>query len=826
MMKNPFLRNLRNKFQNIKKPLFWAAFHILILISFAILFFVRTARGEKNLVNTNLFDILPDSAGIKAVSKADKVLTDRSGRQFIIFAEAGEAKKAQNMAAALYDALIKADSKKEIFERITLAGISGGGNEASGGLEALLDFYSQNRFLLLDYKTIDKLNETGGAEEIAQAALEKAYGAFSITPMQDMETDPFFLTELELENLIGLAPKTKSELDGRFYAMIQGSLTGAGAAITNKKSGVRLIYECAESILNAADDSEADFVFSGVPFHSYGSSSKAQKEVAVISALSMLAVIALLFFVFRSVLPIIFSIAAIALSALMGLCSTLIFFGQIHILTFVFGTTLIGTCLDYSVHFFIKWNCVCDKEAERKKMFKGFALSFLSTEICYLILFFAPFLLLKQIAIFSFCGILSTFLTVILLFPSIANIKKIFSYAQNDAKSTENNIKNSKICAKNDKILQNSAQNGINSAQKSYRKNIANLRYIFIATVATALFFIAIFYRNNLRLDNDFRKFYSMSGKLLEDEKKSAVLMARNSSPWYFIVAAQSKDALFLAEENFCRRLDSEIQRGRLKSYSAYTQFIPSPKRQRASFNACKNLFPLVEEQLLNLGFEQDSAALFFDEYKREGQIDFVKPPEEMARALSAFLIGNIDGKWFSVIMPVVPAAENAAASFADDTEYFKALCSSEENVFFINKMNDINFEMNRLTKIMLLLLAAAFVVLLFVLKIFYPLKTLARIAFIPLAVLLAEAAGMAFFKIPLGFFSVTGIILVFGLGMDYIIYTVESGDRLNRLAILISFLTTALSFGAIALSSFMPVHVFGSVVFIGLLAAWAFSRA
>ena len=67
---------------------------------------------------------------------------------------------------------------------------------------------------------------------------------------------------------------------------------------------------------------------------------------------------------------------------------------------------------------------------------------------------------------------------------------------------------------------------------------------------------------------------------------------------------------------------------------------------------------------------------------------------------------------------------------------------------------------------------------------------------------------------------------MVFGLGLDYIIYTVESGgDAVNSLAVLLSFATTALSFGAIALSSFMPVHIFGTVVFFGLVAAWAAAR-
>lgn len=156
----------------------------------------------------------------------------------------------------------------------------------------------------------------------------------------------------------------------------------------------------------------------------------------------------------------------------------------------------------------------------------------------------------------------------------------------------------------------------------------------------------------------------------------------------------------------------------------------------------------------------------------------------------------------------------------ADDADSFRELCAQDENVFFVEKTDDIEYELNRLTKIMLALLGVAFVILILALRFFYPAKTVLQIALIPLVILLTECATFAALDIPIGFFSVTGIILVFGLGLDYIIYTVESGETLNALAVLISFVTTELSFGAIALSSFAPVRIFGAAVFAGLFAA------
>ncbi|MDE6736594.1 MAG: hypothetical protein K2J50_03735 [Treponemataceae bacterium] len=66
-------------------------------------------------------------------------------------------------------------------------------------------------------------------------------------------------------------------------------------------------------------------------------------------------------------------------------------------------------------------------------------------------------------------------------------------------------------------------------------------------------------------------------------------------------------------------------------------------------------------------------------------------------------------------------------------------------------------------------------------------------------------------------------MVLVFGLGLDYVIYAIEgkkSDGALNSLAILVSFVTTALSFGALALINFAPVHTIGLTVFVGLTTA------
>lgn len=787
-------------------PLAWLALHAAVFLALAICF----VAGRKIFVNTNLFDILPQSSEAKAAARADDALTQKSARQFFVLARCKSFEGAKKAASLFAEELLKADQeaaaadpKNKIFESLSF--------EASSlSLDQIFEWQYKNRFLLLDKETVQKINQGGGVDELKELALQKAFGAFSLTPLEFVDGDPFFLADLELQNLIERLSNTgtslalrdgvlAAEYNGEHYVMVRGALTQKGASVTSEKNGVQTIYDCARRVAASNDfgQEKVSFVFSGSPFHSHKSATSAQRQVAVISALSMLAVVVLLLLVFRSARPLLFSVGAITLSAAFGLGTELLVFGQIHILTFVFGTTLIGICLDYSLHFWTRayfcQEALLGAQA-MKNIFKGLALSFASTEVCYLIMLLAPFALLKQISVFCFAGILSAFATTVLFYPALSVPQKKLSPAM------------------------------LNGARFVFPRHLKKILLFAVAGICLAL---ALFFRKNLRLDNDLRKFYTMSGKLLEDEKLSASVMNRKSGARYFIVRANSADALLQTEEAFCALLQDEVTAGRLDSFSATSQFVPSKKSKEASLAASQKLMEAAPDLQEIFGSEaRDFAPDFLEarallEAPDDSGMEGVPP--YLKDALETLWLGKIGQEYFSAVFVFGGDAENlkslAARFGANGAADAQAVC-------FVDKVGDIAFELNRLTKIMLVLLAAAFVVLILALAFFYKPKALAKVAAVPLLVLLCEAAVVAVFKIPLGFFCVTGIILVFGLGLDYIIYTVESGgDAVNSLAVLLSFATTALSFGAIALSSFMPVHIFGTVVFFGLVAAWGAAR-
>jgi len=582
-----------------------------------------------------------------------------------------------------------------------------------------------------------------------------------------------------------------AEYEGRWYVMIRGILSQNGSALASKSNAVAQIYD----VCNPLEKDGIRFVYSGTPFHSYKSSTSASREITVISTVTLLLLIILFFIVFRNPLPILISIGSILLSILTSFSITYLIFGKIHILTLVFGTSLIGSCIDYSLHFFINWkaNKTLTSGAEiRKYLIVGLLLSLISTEICYFILIFAPFGLLKQMAVFSLFGIFSSFLTVVSLYPLLPlppESTRLIPLVEKCRTPVWYNRK------KTGRIV---------------------IGIFFAVTVSTLFIF-----RKNVKIKNNVNGLYKAKGRVLNDAVISHKILNYNPGGW-FIVAGDSTEDVLVREESLCKRLEKVNKDKALGGYIATSQYIPSVAKQKKSREAVKKLLPFTEGQFEALGYGPSSVQKFRAAFAADDG-KYVTPdgniPDYLKSAVSSEWLGEIDGRYYSIVLPVSITSQTAYEQIADE----------DPNVYFENKIRDIGRDLDRLTRTILLLFAFAYVVIVIVLKFFYSWKHTLKIASIPLLIVLVICSVFAANGIYLEFFSITGMILVFGLGLDYVIYMIENekrhdnseNGRLEPFAILLSFLTTAVSFGALALSSFVPVHMLGLSIFLGLTTAF-----
>jgi predicted exporter len=768
-------------------PFFFPGLWLLFHAGIAAALLLSLVSGGPAGINTDLFALLPGSASLRSAAAADKILGARTGRGVYILVGSGDFEAAKDAARRLYQDL--ADSP--VFESIAFY-------VDDALLTHFIDYLHRYRYVLLDRETRELL-ENGRAQRVAEEALAAAFGSFTLTSLDTIDRDPFLLADRGMKKFLASSLLSSGGLSlqdevlaarpgDTWYVLIRGSLSAEGASLTNVESGVEQIYAAAAAIRR--QNPAVEFVYSGVPFHSYASSSGAQREISLISAVTSLIVLMLFVAVFRSFLPMVVTLSSIGVSVLAAAGTVLLFFREIHVLTFVFGTTLIGMGVDYSVHYFIhrKGNPSLETGALiRSHIRRSITMSLVSSEICFALLLFAPFAILRQFAVFSMAGLFSSFLSVFCLYPLLKNPPREKRFIPRFLRAP-----------------------GIMGSPR--------FKAALLAGTALMALVLLLINREKLRVENNIGGLYTMPDYLAESEETAASVLNYGSAPWYFIVSGESPEEVLEHEETLAAALAAEIAGGNLSSYIATSLFIPSVKTQRRNYAAAAALLPWVERQFEHLGFPPETAIGFREEFER-ARDQFVVPQGDLLPYLADIIanlwIGPVDGRYYSCVLP--RHIKNEAP--------FRAIAAELDFVFFVNKVEDISRELDALTRTILLLFTAAFFVIALVIRFFYPPRDTARICAAAVLVVLVTLSFLALADIPLSFFSVTGLILVFGLGLDYMFYMRGDhpfpGRPLTALGVLLSFGTTALSFGALSLSSFAPVHIFGLTVFIGLSAAF-----
>ena len=231
-----------------------------------------------------------------------------------------------------------------------------------------------------DYKTIEN------------DALIRLYNPFGIF-LSDPSNDPYRLSGDFLNSLSKRYETEIKEYQGKFYSSTQ-------VEIDNNKE--------LENILNKQKQLDDGKIYlTGTPIHSYLASKNSSFEINIICIISTLALILLCKFYFKSYKIILPILASIIFGFLMGFSVSSIIFHKIHILTFVFSTSLIGISLDYSLHYYLNDN--------NKLFIKNLTNSMLTTVFAFLILNFSGIELLKQIGIFTASGLLGVYFFVVFI---------------------------------------------------------------------------------------------------------------------------------------------------------------------------------------------------------------------------------------------------------------------------------------------------------------------------------------------------------------------------------------------------------------------------
>jgi predicted exporter len=760
----------------------WILFHVILFGVFLLTTPIR--------VDSDLFSILPDSNPSRAVSHADRKLSAALNGGFSVLVGHRDFAAAKKAAFEITEEIKGHPS----VERVSL--------EVDPSLLASFrTLLFENRYRSLAPETLKEL-EAGDAERMAAEAFQVVSSPLSVGALDGIERDPFLLSYRTLQwylgsgllNNLAVGPRDgvlAASLDGVWYVLINVQLREGGLSTRTKGHIVPALYSLAGRIKERTPGLE--LVYSGVPFHTYESASRAQTEIAVISAAATGILVAVVVLLFLSLMPLAATFLTMGMGIAAGMAGTFLCFREVHLFTVVFGTSLIGISVDYAVVFFAEWmNPAESREGPAiiRRILYGITIGLATTLLSYIVLLAAPFPLLRQMAVFSSVGLLSTFLSVIFVFPR---------------------FRPPRLPRKNIPIL---VLNGVLSVYDRFFALRSWVRWglLGLCVLAAAGGLLRV------HTDNDVRSFYRMSPRLIASEARAAKILNLGTSGAYYIVRGADMEDTLRREEALTARLEQGVAEGRLGGFIATTSMLPSRERQDHAYGLVGSvLMPRAGAQMEALGFDAASLEALRRDYRAQAGVHldssrfFSLPFSGMTRSL---WIGEVDGQTFSAVLLLR----------VHDKGWLPAPAAGLPGVTLVNKIEDVGRTLQQLSAIALLLIAAAYILIFLGMWRLYDLPTAVKVSAVPVAASILTVAILGYAGLPLNLFAIVGLILVPGIGSDYAVFYEEGHTRraVTMLAVTLSLVSTVSSFGALAFSSL--AGVFGLTVSLGVIISFLLS--
>lgn len=476
--------------------------YIMIFVIAGLFVFTHPVKTETNILKA----VFSDSSADETVVK----LSGRYSSKINVLVESDNSEDALHTAAVFEGKLDKNTFEIEDFN----------GNQ-------ILENYKTYSRYLLSQRTALQLEKHKYNDVMAEAfvRLYDPFG-FMLLPLNE---DPFMLFT-DYVKAFGDGDLDFVTYNDKYYKILSLQVkndTALSPELLNSK--IKVLIKIQEEL---SHDGTSVYL-TGAPVHSYYASSKSMKEINIICVLSSLFIIGLCYFYFRN-LKLLFPIGvSLGLGVLSGYLASSIVFPSIHVLTFVFSTTLIGICIDYSLHYFI--------EKDLSKIMKSLTVSMITTVSAFGVLLFSGVELLRQIAIFTMTGLFSVYSLVVLFYPLL-------------------------------KMDYNSVQ--INFELSGRVKK-------FAAVVVIAVSFSGMFF---LKFNDDIRNMYVPSKKLLASEQLFANVTGGDKKTSFAVVEGRDIQDLLQKEEWISRNLQSV-------NFQALSKFIPSEKQQMRNFELRKSLY-------------------------------------------------------------------------------------------------------------------------------------------------------------------------------------------------------------------------------------------
>jgi predicted exporter len=755
--------------------------------------------------NTDILALLPAQQQDPVKQQAFDHMVDSAQQRLVVLVGASDWQQAQRAADAYRavisrrpDLLTQDDAASEQNQR-----------------DWLTPFTGSRLGLLTQQQRSDLQNQP--ANYWTQRALSGLYGAFGGPRLGAWQDDPFGLFSSWVQTRAQETPvrprdgKLFVEAEGRSYVVLLLRLHQPAFAMSTQEAVMPMVDAAKQAALQAVPKSE--IITAGVVLHAAAASAQAAGEMSTIGIGSLLGILLMMWLTFRSPKPIALIAVSIAIGCLGALSVCWLLFGQIHLLTLVFGASLIGIAQDYGIYFLccrLRANHQHTQQIRGgqnllrpnllRRIWPGLCLTLAAALIGYLGLALTPFPGLRQMAVFSGLGLIFAWLTVLCWFP-------VFTGA--------GTLRASKLAL---------AFGASRARWPLLRGNRAGF-FAVVLFIAIAAFGIA-----RLQVSDDIRSLQKPPADLLADQIKLGRLLDAPTPVQFYLIRADTTEQLLQREEALQTRLQALIDRKIISGYQAISSWVPSAKRQHENQQLAQTALlaedgrgplPAIAQQIgedaawvakMKAGIAAPQALLTPEAFLQT-------PAGEPSRYL---WLGKISGAGTKNAKYASIVALRGLNNYANLPLLAQAADPAQE-VQWVDKVGEISGVLGSYRRYMSWVAAGAYVAIFALLFWRYRLAAW-RVLLPPAAASVATLAALGWLGLPLQLFHVLALMLILGLGVDYGIFLREEPDRRDRfawLAVGLSAVSALLAFGLLALSQTPPLHAFGLTMLIGMAVVW-----
>ncbi|MFC3095367.1 hypothetical protein DRW07_16030 [Alteromonas sediminis] len=740
--------------------LFFVAAILLMIVIIA-------AHPERIQIDTSLQDLNPESEADQGVTVAKDTLLKDISQRFIVVIKAEDEKTLAQATSAL----------KKDYSAIPELSLIMADTQAQDYLQALAPY----KYALLTSQQKERLLNKS-AEELARQAQQKLYQIGNGVRLVPFEEDPLgWYSDFVLQHVQDFSINDDSQHAQLKFNTITVLINTPVEGLAAQENLYERINEVKRSVESAYS---VTILQSGMFFFAVDSAQSAKGDIQLIAIGSVLGILVLMLLVFRSLLPLTLSITSIVIGVSFGIFVNTMVFGGIHIFTIVFGASLIGIVVDYSLHYFYHF-LVNDKQhlsqptrdKSKSTLHRAMFLSMLTSLIGYGALALSDLVLLQKVALFSCSGLLLAWMSVMVLGPFIAKRP---------------------ITARQTLLM---------SVVAGVRRLFATKQIGFVAVgLGISIAATVWLYTTDVDINDDPRRFFMVSEQLLNNEQEVAALAQVYEPGRYFIVHGKAEADVYSTLKRFYQSV------GESRQYlTSVLDWLPSSEEQIANHK--------LQEKL----YQEDGVLARF--YERLGM-----DPRMAEAPRNAWLAAREKRLNFDNLRQSLPALpplwveyNNTIYSFVllkkgSDLNTLSQASEGLDNIEYSNALGSAIEALADQREKGLHMLLLAYVLLAVMLLVTYRKTSAVALLLIPICASALAIAALVALQQPITIFHIMALFLVLGLGMDYLIFAREMVEKadVTQQAILLSAMTSLLSFGLLAFSDMPAISAFGSTILIG----------